>query len=73
MALPAKKPDPDKNLLFAWQGMDRRGQRVKGETPGSDEASVRADLRRQGINPTKIRKTSKGLGGGKKKITYSKK
>ncbi len=68
MALPAKKPDPDKNLLFAWQGMDRRGQRVKGETPGSDEASVRADLRRQGINPTKIRKKSKGL-GGKKKIT----
>jgi type IV pilus assembly protein PilC len=49
--------------------MDRKGQRVKGETPGSDEASVRADLRRQGINPTKIRKTSKGLGGGKKKIT----
>jgi type IV pilus assembly protein PilC len=69
MALPARKPDPDKNLLFAWQGMDRRGQRVKGETPGSDEAAVRADLRRQGINPIKIRKKSKGLGGGKKKIT----
>ncbi|MFZ1575281.1 MAG: type II secretion system F family protein [Chromatiaceae bacterium] len=69
MALAGKKPDPDKNLLFAWEGMDRRGQRVKGKTPGSDEAAVRADLRRQGINPLKIRKKSKGMGGGKKKIT----
>ena len=31
MALAAKKPDPDKNLLFAWEGMDRRGERVKGK------------------------------------------
>ena len=65
---PANKPEADKNLVFAWEGKDRAGKVVSGETPAKDEATVRADLRRQGITPSKIRKKSKGL-GGKKKIT----
>ncbi len=63
---PAGKPEADKNLLFAWEGMDRSGKRVKGETPAADEAAVRAELRRQGITPAKIRKKTRV--GGKKKI-----
>jgi type IV pilus assembly protein PilC len=62
----AGKPEADKNLLFAWEGMDRSGKRVKGETPAADEASVRGELRRQGITPVKIRKKTRV--GGKKKI-----
>ena len=65
---PANKPEGDKNLLFAWEGMDRSGKRVKGETPATDENAVRADLRRQGIQLTKVRKKLRGPGGGKKKI-----
>ena len=64
---PATKPEADKNLLFAWEGMDRSGKRVKGEIPASDEAAVRAELRRLGITPAKIRKKTQ-VRSGKKKI-----
>ena len=64
---PPNKPEGDKNLLFAWEGMDRSGKRVKGETPAADEATVRAELRRQGITPTKVRKKTQ-LSRGRKKI-----
>jgi len=51
---------------FLWEGTDRRGKRIKGKAMASDEAAVRADLRRQGVVPTRIRKQRKGLfsGGG---------
>jgi type IV pilus assembly protein PilC len=49
--------------------MDRRGARVKGETRASSITMVRADLRRQGVNATKVKKKAGPLlGGGKKKI-----
>lgn len=52
---------------FLWEGTDRNGKKVKGKSLASNEASVRADLRRQGVVPTRIRKQRKGLfaGGGK--------
>ena len=46
---------------FIWEGTDRKGQKVKGKAMAADEAAVRADLRRQGVVPTRIRKQSKGL------------
>ncbi|MEA3274414.1 MAG: type II secretion system F family protein [Pseudomonadota bacterium] len=57
MALTAtKKPKPEKAIVFAWEGTDRRGKRVKGETPASNMAVLRADLRRQGVTPVKVKK-----------------
>ena len=55
------------NTPFLWEGTDRNGKKIKGKSLANDEASVRADLRRQGVVPTRIRKQSKGLfsGGGK--------
>ncbi len=54
---------------FLWEGKDRKGQKVKGESPGNNIALVKANLRRQGINPTKVRKKSKPLfGGGKTRV-----
>ena len=52
---------------FLWEGTDKSGKKIKGKTLANDEASVRADLRRQGVVPTRIRKQRKGLfaGGGK--------
>ena len=51
---------------FLWEGTDRKGKKVKGKAMANDEAAVRADLRRQGVVPTRIRKQRKGLfaGGG---------
>ena len=51
---------------FLWEGTDRKGKKVKGKAMAANEAAVRADLRRQGVVPKRIRKQSKGLfaGGG---------
>jgi type IV pilus assembly protein PilC len=54
---------------FTWEGTDRKGKKVKGKAMAGDEAAVRADLRRQGVGPTRIRKQSKGLFSRKTKIT----
>ncbi len=56
--------------MFVWEGRDRQGKTVKGEMSGQSDALVKAVLRRQGINPIKVRKKPKPLfGGGGKKIT----
>ena len=54
------------SMPFLWEGTDRNGKKIKGKSLASDEATVRADLRRRGVVPTKIRKQRKGLfaGGG---------
>jgi type IV pilus assembly protein PilC len=56
---------------FLWEGTDRKGNKVKGKSMAGDEAQVRAELRRQGVVPSKIRKQSPGLFGGQAKITTS--
>src|SRR5436190_19780898 len=43
---------------FTWQGMDRTGKRVKGKVVAANESAVRAELRRQGVVPTRVRKQS---------------
>ncbi len=54
---------------FHWEGTDRRGKKVRGKSLANDEAAVRADLRRQGVVPTRIRKQRKSLFSGRSKIT----
>ena len=51
---------------FLWEGTDRKGKKIKGKAMANDEAAVRADLRRQGVVPSRIRKQRKGMfaGGG---------
>jgi type IV pilus assembly protein PilC len=51
---------------FVWEGRDKKGNRVKGKSVAPDEAALRADLRRQGIAPSRIKKQSASLGGGGK-------
>lgn len=57
------------NEPFLWEGTDRRGKKVKGKSMAATEAAVRADLRRQGVVPTRIRKQRKSLLAGTSKIT----
>lgn len=65
----AAKPKVEKAYLFTWEGMDRRGQKVKGETRAPSVTMVRADLRRQGVNATKVKKKAEPFMAGKRKIT----
>jgi len=57
--------------MFVWEGRDKSGKKVKGEMTGQSDALVKALLRRQGVNPTKVRKKPKPLFGGaaKGKVT----
>jgi type IV pilus assembly protein PilC len=43
-------------FVFEWEGRDRNGKQVRGETRAAGENQVMASLRRQGVNPTKIKK-----------------
>jgi type IV pilus assembly protein PilC len=44
--------------VFAWEGVDKKGTKLNGEINGHNPALVKAQLRKQGINPTKVRKKS---------------
>jgi len=64
---------PIKTTTFQWEGTNRRGQTVKGELSGQNPAMVKAQLRKQGVEPKKIKRLSQplfGIGGGpaKKRI-----
>jgi len=54
MAAKAIKQPP----VFLWTGMDKRGVKVKGQARGLSPSLIKADLRKQGIKPLKIRKKS---------------
>jgi type IV pilus assembly protein PilC len=58
----SKKSGP-KELSFSWEGKDRNGKMVRGEMRGASETVIRAALRRQGINVTKLKKQKIGTGG----------
>ncbi|MDX9709207.1 MAG: type II secretion system F family protein [Trichloromonas sp.] len=46
---------------FSWEGKNRAGQVQKGEMDAPNEAAVNAQLRRNGIMPTKVKERGKGL------------
>jgi type IV pilus assembly protein PilC len=68
MAPPRKKAQVKSNL-YAWEGMDKKGSRITGEIRGTDVNMVKADLRRQGVTPVKVRKKAASIFSNKKKIT----
>ena len=45
-----------RDVPFAWEGKDKRGNRVKGKSLAPDEAVLRSELRRQGIAPSRVKK-----------------
>src|SRR5580693_4111494 len=53
-----------RDIPFAWEGKDKRGNRVKGKSLAPDEVVLRSELRRQGIAPSKIKKQSSAVGRG---------
>jgi type IV pilus assembly protein PilC len=48
---------------FTWVGIDKRGTKIRGEYAAKNPSMVRAELRRQGINPTSVKPKGKPLFG----------
>ncbi len=47
--------------VYKWAGVNRAGKKVKGEMEAPDEEAVKTILRRQRIEPTKVKKAPKDL------------
>ena len=47
--------------VFTYEGKDKSGKRVSGEKTAVNEAMARAELRREGILPIRVRKKRKSL------------
>ena len=54
-----------KEVQYVWEGKDKRGHKVRGKALAVNEQALRADLRRQGVAPTRVKSPSKIRGGGK--------
>lgn len=50
-------------VMYDWTALDKRGKRMKGEMQSKNAALVKAELRRQGMNPQTVREKSKPLFG----------
>jgi len=51
-----------KEFVFEWEGKDRGGKQVRGETRAAGENQVNAALRRQGVTPSKVKKRRMSAG-----------
>ncbi|MCL6700130.1 type II secretion system F family protein [Pseudomonas sp. T1.Ur] len=63
MAVKAVKTD-----VYVWEGKDRKGTKMSGELTGQSPALIKAQLRKQGINPGKVRKKSTSIFSKGKRI-----
>jgi type IV pilus assembly protein PilC len=55
-----------KDIQFIWEGKDKRGHKIRGKTLAANEAALRADLRRQGVAPTRVKTQSAAFKRGGK-------
>jgi type IV pilus assembly protein PilC len=55
-----------KDVQFIWEGKDKRGHKVRGKALAASEQALRADLRKQGVAPTRVKTQGNGLRGGGK-------
>lgn len=72
MAIASKKLNKAKESeIFLWQGVNRKGKKISGELSADNIIDLKAQLRRQGVTPGKIKKKPKPLFGmsGEKPIT----
>lgn len=71
----AKKNTPKAKPLdvFVWHGVNRKGKKINGELSARNLIELKAQLRKQGITPSKVKKKAKPLFGmgGDKPITPS--
>ena len=51
-------------IEFTYEGTNRAGSKVKGELYALNDALAKGELRKQGINPMRVRKKPQPLFGG---------
>jgi type IV pilus assembly protein PilC len=49
---------------YEWVALDKRGKRMTGSMPAKNASLVKAELRRQGMNPQTVKERAKPLFGG---------
>lgn len=49
--------------VFIWQGVNRKGKKISGELSASSTLELKAQLRKQGITPGKVKKKAKSIFG----------
>ena len=62
-ALGAQRAEVSKLTTNDWVALDKRGKRMKGDMQAKNASLVKAELRRQGMNPQTVRERSKPLFG----------
>ncbi|PWK84781.1 type II secretion system F family protein [Fulvimonas soli] len=62
-ALGAQRAQVSQLTVYDWVALDKRGKRMKGEMPAKNASLVKAELRRQGMNPQTVRERGKPLFG----------
>ncbi|MBA2077879.1 type II secretion system F family protein [Rhodanobacter sp. PCA2] len=62
-ALGAERTAVSKLTVYEWVALDKRGKRMKGDMPAKNASLVKAELRRQGMNPQTVRERAKPLFG----------
>lgn len=55
-----------KEHTFRWEGLDRKGAKVSGQSRGASESMIKMQLRKQGINPTRVARKRELFGPNKK-------
>jgi len=55
--------------LYAWQGTDRTGRKMSGESSAQTPALIKAQLRQRGIIPGKVRKKFAPLFSAGQRVT----
>ena len=67
-ALGAKRAEVNQMTTYDWEALDKRGKRMKGEMQAPNALLVKAELRKQGMNPQTVKERGKPLFGdtGKK-------
>jgi type IV pilus assembly protein PilC len=65
--MPSSRIDAVKEHLYVWEGKDKHGKAMRGEMKASGESLVQAQLRRQGVFVTRVRRRRTLRGHGLKR------
>lgn len=60
----ASRAEVSAMTTYAWEGTDKRGKKMTGTELGKNENVVKAELRRRGINPSKVAPKKDSIFGG---------
>jgi type IV pilus assembly protein PilC len=62
-AVGVARAETSKLIQYDWTALDKRGKRMKGDMTAKNASLVKAELRRQGMNPQTVREKAKPLFG----------